>query len=115
MPIFEYKGLNTNGGVVSGMLDADTSREARSQLRKDNIRVTDITQTTGKDKEKGPPEAPPKDGHTVAEPIRRLEFLKPSTTKPKKLTRAQVHDHAKQKKFERLRHRLRLDLQIKSQ
>lgn len=42
MPIYEYKALTQGGQVKTGILDADTPRDARTKLRKDNIHVTSI-------------------------------------------------------------------------
>jgi general secretion pathway protein F len=42
MPIFEYKAFAQGGAVQSGVIDADTPREARSKLRRDNLLVSDI-------------------------------------------------------------------------
>ena len=42
MPIFEYRGLNKNGGSVRGTTDADNIRTAKARLKKDGIFVTDI-------------------------------------------------------------------------
>jgi general secretion pathway protein F len=42
MPIFEYKALDTGGGTRSGIVDADTPREARNKLRADGIHVVEI-------------------------------------------------------------------------
>jgi general secretion pathway protein F len=42
MPIFEYKAYAPGGAVQSGVIDADTSREARVRLRKENLLVSEI-------------------------------------------------------------------------
>ncbi len=42
MPIYEYKALNASGQAKTGILDADSPREARTKLRKDNVHVTSI-------------------------------------------------------------------------
>jgi len=42
MPIYEYKGLDPAGGAKTGIIDADTPREARSRLRDQNVLVTDL-------------------------------------------------------------------------
>jgi len=42
MPVFEYKGLNQAGKSVRGMLEADSAKTLRSQLRKDGIFLTDV-------------------------------------------------------------------------
>ncbi|MHC4549684.1 MAG: type II secretion system inner membrane protein GspF [Planctomycetota bacterium] len=43
MPIYDYRGFDTAGGTKSGIIDADTPREARSRLRDQNVLVTDLT------------------------------------------------------------------------
>jgi len=43
MPIYEYKGFDTSGGTKTGIIDADTPRDARSRLREQSILVTDLT------------------------------------------------------------------------
>lgn len=48
MPIFEYKAYAPGGSVQSGVIDADTSREARTRLRKDNLLVKEIKELRGK-------------------------------------------------------------------
>lgn len=42
MPTYEYKGLNGAGEVISGILTADTPREARERLRSDSVHVTQV-------------------------------------------------------------------------
>jgi len=42
MPIYEYKGYDPKGGNKTGIIDADTPREARSRLREQNVLVTDL-------------------------------------------------------------------------
>ena len=53
MPIFEYKAFAPGGSVTSGVIDADTSREARQRLRRDNLLVSDIYELKGGRKAKG--------------------------------------------------------------
>jgi len=44
MPIYEYKGFNTTGGgTKTGIIDADSPREARARLREQALMVTDLT------------------------------------------------------------------------
>jgi len=50
MPIFEYKAFGAGGAVTSGVIDADTSREARTKLRRDNLLVSDIHEMRGRGK-----------------------------------------------------------------
>lgn len=42
MPIFQYKALTPTGQTKAGILDADTPKDARKRLRKDQIYVTEI-------------------------------------------------------------------------
>ena len=42
MPVFEYKGLNEAGKTVNGLLEADSVRMLRMQLRKDGIFLTEV-------------------------------------------------------------------------
>ncbi len=55
MPVFNYKGLTTAGKAKTGIVDADSPREARIKLRAQNVMVTEITQRAGavrRDKQK---------------------------------------------------------------
>jgi general secretion pathway protein F len=42
MPIYEYKAYSTGGSSKTGVIDADTPREARQRLRRDNILVSEL-------------------------------------------------------------------------
>jgi len=42
MPIYEYKAYASGGAAKTGVIDADTPREARQRLRRDNILVSDL-------------------------------------------------------------------------
>ena len=42
MPVFEYKALTPTGKAKNGIIDADTARDARGKLRRDEIHVTDM-------------------------------------------------------------------------
>jgi len=42
MPIFEYKAFAQGGAVQAGVIDADTAREARNKLRRENLLVSEI-------------------------------------------------------------------------
>jgi general secretion pathway protein F len=42
MPVFEYRGLNTAGKTVKGLLEADSPKTLRAQLRKDGVFLTDV-------------------------------------------------------------------------
>lgn len=42
MPVFEYRGLNSAGKTIKGLLEADSPKTLRAQLRKDGIFLTDV-------------------------------------------------------------------------
>ena len=43
MPIYEYRALHPAGNEVTGVIDADTERDARLQLRRGGVYVTGLT------------------------------------------------------------------------
>jgi len=43
VPVYDYKGLTPKGEAKTGIVDADSPREARIKLRAQNVLVTDIT------------------------------------------------------------------------
>jgi len=42
MPVFEYRGLNSAGKSIKGLLEADSPKTLRSKLRSDGIFLTDV-------------------------------------------------------------------------
>lgn len=48
MPIFEYKAIDGANRVKKGIIDADTARDARVQLKRDKLFVTDIREAKQK-------------------------------------------------------------------
>ncbi len=44
MPVFEYKAFTSSGQTKTGVMDADTPREARVKLRRDNMHVVNLRQ-----------------------------------------------------------------------
>lgn len=48
MAVFEYKALNTRGGQISGIIDADTPADARSKLRRRGQFPTEIRESEDK-------------------------------------------------------------------
>src|SRR5271165_209088 len=42
MPVFEYRGLSAAGKQVTGLLEADSSKSLRAQLRKSDVFLTDV-------------------------------------------------------------------------
>jgi general secretion pathway protein F len=63
VPVFEYKALDKDGKAVSGVLDADSARDAREKLRARRIFVTDIGAALRKD--------PPRKGAAPQAPAAR--------------------------------------------
>ncbi|MCY2961505.1 MAG: type II secretion system F family protein [Planctomycetota bacterium] len=53
MPIFEYKAYASGGRVQAGVIDADTTREARNRLRRENLLVSEIHELRGGRRTKG--------------------------------------------------------------
>ena len=48
MPVYEYKGIDSAGKAVSGIVDADNPKVARLRLRKQNVFPTEMhAQKTG--------------------------------------------------------------------
>lgn len=47
MPIFEYKAFTSGGATKTGVVDADTPRDARVRLRKDNLLVSELHEVRG--------------------------------------------------------------------
>jgi len=47
VPIYQYKAYVGGGGTTAGVIDADTPREARAKLRRDNILVSEIHELRG--------------------------------------------------------------------
>lgn len=50
MPVYNYKGLTPAGDNKTGIIDADSPREARIKLRGQNVLVTSITERSGSKK-----------------------------------------------------------------
>ncbi|MDP6839516.1 MAG: hypothetical protein QF724_11310, partial [Planctomycetota bacterium] len=50
MPIFQYKAFASGGGTVAGVVDADTVKDARSKLRRQNVLVSEISELEGRGK-----------------------------------------------------------------
>lgn len=48
MPIFEYKAIDGESKVKKGIIDADTTRDARLKLKKERLFVTDIREAKAK-------------------------------------------------------------------
>ena len=47
MPIYEYKAFAPGGVTKSGIVDADSERDARSKLRREKLLVSKLTETRG--------------------------------------------------------------------
>ena len=72
MPIYEYKAYTSGGATKSGVIDADTERDARAKLRKDSLIVSSISATRGGKKVK-------KKSKDAGEPSRLSKLLESRT------------------------------------
>jgi general secretion pathway protein F len=83
MPIYEYKAYAQGGTIKTGVVDADTPREARQRLRRDNILVSELREVrTGT--RKGPSASAPA-GHKpsrASELLRNLKKLRDTRAGP---------------------------------
>ncbi len=52
MPIFEYKAYAEGGATRTGVIDADSPREARNRLRREKLLVSDLREVRGRGKRK---------------------------------------------------------------
>jgi general secretion pathway protein F len=55
VPVFEWKGFDARGKKASGVIDADSPREARLKLKRKSVLVTDVAETRGGRKVKEAP------------------------------------------------------------
>ncbi len=53
MPVFEYKGLTTDGKDTHGFIDADNSQGAKLKLRKSGIFPTEVSEESARKAEEG--------------------------------------------------------------
>jgi general secretion pathway protein F len=77
MPIYEYKAYAQGGSTRTGVIDADTPREARQRLRRDNVLVSEIRELRAGGKR--PLAAAPRKGSALLE---KLKHLRQSPTGP---------------------------------
>ena len=72
MPVYEYKGLTTEGRDVAGIVDADSARSARIKLRQSGIYPTDVVEGMGE----APPGSRPSDAGAGPAPwLSRLQAV----------------------------------------
>ena len=64
MPVFEYRGLTPAGKQVKGLLEADSSRSLRQQLKRSGVFLTDVLA-----ERESTPARPRQNGTTVAQPF----------------------------------------------
>ena len=69
MPIFQYKAFAPGGATQSGVVDADSSREARIKLRRDKLLVSEIKEVRGGRKNRREKSGAPKDN--ILQKLRR--------------------------------------------
>lgn len=77
MPIYEYKAFAPGGATRTGVVDADTERDARSKLRRDNLLVSKLTETRGGRKVRRSKEGKSSDGWLTRASARRAAQIGP--------------------------------------
>ena len=55
MPIFQYKAFAPGGAVQTGIIDADTEKDARQKLRRDNLLVSKLLEMRSGRRRRGKP------------------------------------------------------------
>src|SRR5690606_34899227 len=60
MPIFEYKAYAPGGTTKSGVIDADSAKDARTRLRRDNLLVSQIQEVARRGRSKNAAARPEK-------------------------------------------------------
>lgn len=78
MPIYQYKAFAQGGAIQSGVIDADTPREARTKLRRENLLVSEIEEKRSGGRTGY--EAKPKKGIGAA--LRRLRYSRQRASSP---------------------------------
>lgn len=71
MPIFEYKAYAAGGATKTGVIDADTAREARTRLRREDILVSEIHELR-RGRRAGAPKGENEPKSTLLEKVKRL-------------------------------------------
>jgi len=79
VPIFQYKAYTAGGGSTTGVIDADTPRDARTRLRRENILVSEIHELRGGRKVKSASGAGAPSGPSL---IDRLKAVRAAASKP---------------------------------
>ncbi|MEK6776542.1 MAG: type II secretion system inner membrane protein GspF [bacterium] len=46
MPVYEYKALDRKGKAITGIVDADSSQEARGKLREQEVYITELSESS---------------------------------------------------------------------
>lgn len=83
MPIYEYKAYSSGGATKTGVVDADTPREARQRLRRDNILVSELREVrTGARRAAGAPVQGSSKPRRSTEWLDKLQKLRQSPSGP---------------------------------
>jgi general secretion pathway protein F len=83
MPIYEYKAYASGGTTKTGVVDADTPREARQRLRRDNILVSELRELrSGKRKGTAAPVQGTKAPRKSSEWLAKLQKLRETQSGP---------------------------------
>jgi general secretion pathway protein F len=54
MAVYEYKAFNKKGKTITGIIDADSTQEARTKLREEDVFITDLFETRSAQEKKSP-------------------------------------------------------------
>ena len=49
MPVFQYKGMTSEGKSIAALIDAENARAARARLRRDGIYPTELSEAAGRE------------------------------------------------------------------
>ena len=80
MPIFEYKAYAEGGASRTGVIDADTPRDARQRLRRDKLLVSELREVKKRGVRKGPQAAKSKDSVSCVLATRHPAAMRRSRT-----------------------------------
>lgn len=78
MPVYEWKGYNSGGKKASGVIDADSPRDARTKCKRQGNLVTDVVEIKGGKKKRmslsgGKGDKPSRENKQIAKIKKRLE------------------------------------------
>jgi len=82
MPIYEYKAYVSGGSSKTGVVDADTPREARQRLRRDNILVSELRELRSGGKKIAAPATGKAKAGGARELLRKIQSMREVSSGP---------------------------------